>query len=86
VTVTFQPTSTSILWTLSDPLHTVHGTFKLKQGVVNFNLDDGSADGLIEIDATSGESGNSPRDRRIHKDGLESDRYPVVSFRPSMVR
>jgi hypothetical protein len=66
--VTLQPSNTSIRWTLSGPLHAVHGTFKLKQGVVNFNLDDGSADGLIEVDATSGESENSPRDRRMHKD------------------
>ena len=85
VTVTLQPANTSIRWTLSDPLHTVHGTFKLKQGVVNFNLDDGSADGLIEIDATSGESGNSARDGRMHKDVLESDRYSLVSFCPTRV-
>jgi polyisoprenoid-binding protein YceI len=85
VTVTLQPESTSIRWTLSDPLHAVHGTFKLKQGVINFNLDDGSADGLIGVDATSGESGNSARDRRMHKDVLESDRYALITFRPSRV-
>jgi polyisoprenoid-binding protein YceI len=81
--VVFQPETTSIRWTLSDSIHTVYGTFKLKRGAVDVNLDDGSADGLIEVDATSGESGNPARDGRMHKSILESDRYPIISFRPT---
>ena len=84
-TVVFQPETTSIRWTLSDHIHTVYGTFKLKRGAVDVNLDDGSADGLIEVDATSGESGNPARDGRMHKSILESDRYPIISFRPTHV-
>ncbi len=30
-TVTLKPANTSIRWTLSDPLHTVYGTFKLNK-------------------------------------------------------
>jgi polyisoprenoid-binding protein YceI len=84
-TVVFQPETTSIRWILSGSIHTVHGTFKLKSGAVDVNLGDGSADGLIEVDATSGESGNPARDRRMHKSILESDRYPIISFRPTRV-
>jgi polyisoprenoid-binding protein YceI len=83
--VVFQPETTSIRWTLSGPIHTVHGTFKLKSGAVDINLGEGSADGLIEVDATSGESGNPARDGRMHKSILESDRYPIISFRPTRV-
>ncbi|MEA2540782.1 MAG: hypothetical protein QOH35_2148 [Acidobacteriaceae bacterium] len=81
-TVVFQPERTSIRWTLSGPIHTVHGTFKLKSGTVDVNPDDGSADGLIEVDAISGESGNPARDGRMHKSVLESDRYPISVFIP----
>jgi hypothetical protein len=81
-TVVFQPETTSIRWTLSGPIHTVHGTFKLKGGTVDVNPDDGSADGLIEVDAISGESGNPARDGRMHKSVLESDRYPISVFIP----
>jgi polyisoprenoid-binding protein YceI len=83
--VVFKPETTSIRWTLSSPIHTVHGTFKLKSGAVDVNLGDGSADGLIEVDATSGESGNPARDGRMDKSILESDRYPIISFRPTRV-
>jgi polyisoprenoid-binding protein YceI len=83
--VVFQPETTAIRWTLSGPIHTVHGTFKLKSGAVDVNFGDGSADGLIEVDATSGESGNPARDGRMHKSILESDRYPIIAFRPTHV-
>ena len=82
-TVVLKPETTSIRWTLSGSLHTVHGTFKLKRGAAHVNLEDGSADGLIEVDAISGESGDPARDERMHKDILESDRYPIISFRPT---
>ena len=84
-TLVLKPDTTSIRWTLSDTVHTVHGTFKLKRGAVDVNLDDGSADGLVEVDANSGESGNSARDERMRKSILESDRYPIISFRSTHV-
>ena len=84
-TVVLKTETTSLRWTLSGSLHTVHGTFKLKHGAVHVNLDNGSADGLIEVDSTSGESGDPARDERMHKNILESDRYPIISFRPTQV-
>jgi polyisoprenoid-binding protein YceI len=84
-TVVLQPEKTVITWMLYDPMHTVRGTFKLKRGLVSVDPVDGSAEGLIEVDARTGESGNATRDRRMHASILESDRYPDISFRPTHV-
>ena len=37
------------------------------------------------VDATSGDTGNGVRDRKMHKEVLESVRYPEISFKPDRV-
>lgn len=79
------PAQTVADFTLSDPLHTVHGKFKLKSCDVRFDPVSGKIDGAIVFDATSGNSGNGGRDKKMHKDVLESARYPEITFRPDRV-
>jgi polyisoprenoid-binding protein YceI len=82
------PASTNIHWTLNTTIHTVHGTFKLKaEERSTFKIDPatGDASGLIVIDAASGESGDSARDKRMHTAVLESVQYPLITFRPTHV-
>ena len=83
--VTLQPATTSIHWALNTTLHTVHGTFRLKGGSFRVDPASGEASGLIVIDASSGESGDSARDNRMHRVILESERYPEIMYRPAHV-
>ena len=84
---TFQlaPENTRIDWTLSDVLHTVHGTFQLKRGAVHFDPETGKANGEVVIDVASGNSGSDARDKRMHANVLESAKYPEAIFTPDHV-
>jgi polyisoprenoid-binding protein YceI len=45
----------------------------------------GKISGEIVVDARSGESGSNMRDRKMHKEILESDYFPEISFRPDRI-
>ena len=79
------PAQTHVQFTLSDILHTVHGAFQLKRGTVRYDFATGKSSGEIVIDAQSGNSGTEARDKRMHKNILESDRYPDIVFIPDHV-
>jgi polyisoprenoid-binding protein YceI len=79
------PAQTKVEFTLAAFLHTVHGTFLLKRGNIRFDAATGKASGELVVDATSGSSGSGTRDRNMHKNVLESTRYPEIVFRPDRV-
>ena len=83
--VDLDPARTTIEFTLPATLHTVHGSFKLKSGTVRFNTATGAASGEIVADATSGDTGNKGRDKKMHGEILESKRFPEVIFVPKQV-
>jgi polyisoprenoid-binding protein YceI len=80
-----KPEATKIQWTLADPLHTVHGTFHLKRGRIDFDSDTGGASGQVVVDVLSGNSGSEARDRRMHASVLQSPKYPEAVFTPDHV-
>jgi polyisoprenoid-binding protein YceI len=84
-TLNFDPAQTTVNFTLGDVLHTVHGSFRLKTGQVRFDPATNSISGELVVDAPSGNSGSTGRDRKMHKEILQSAQYSEVTFRPDRV-
>jgi polyisoprenoid-binding protein YceI len=85
--VAFQldPQRTTVKFTLGDVLHTVVGNFRLKRGALNLDPASGKLTGEIVVDARSGATGSGLPDRKMHREVLESERYPEITFHPDRV-
>jgi polyisoprenoid-binding protein YceI len=83
IAVQLDPAQSRIEFTLGSTLHTVEGTFKLKSGSIRYDPSIGKMGGSIVVDATSGESGNGGRDRKMHREILESGKYPDIVLTPN---
>ncbi|HET6143054.1 MAG TPA: YceI family protein [Candidatus Acidoferrales bacterium] len=81
--VQVDPTQSKVEYSLASTMHTVHGTFAVKNGSVHYDPASGQIGGTIVVDATSGQSGNSSRDNRMHHEILETDKFPEIVFSPT---
>jgi len=79
------PAQSKAHFMVDSSLHTVHGTFALKSGTVHFDPETGKAGGEIVVYASSGDSGNDKRDARMHKEILETAKYPDAVFHPTQI-
>jgi polyisoprenoid-binding protein YceI len=84
--VQVDPAQTKIEFSLGSTLHTVHGTFALKSSSIRYDPATGNISGAIVVDATSGQSGNTGRDERMHREILESAKYPEIAFAPTQIK
>ena len=85
-TLALDPAATTIAFALGATLHTVEGSVRLSSGEIRFDLVTGVASGEIDVDARSATTGNESRDRNMHRDVLESEKYPRIAFRAEQVR
>lgn len=85
IVLMLDPAQTKLQWTVDSTLHTVHGTFAVKRGTIHFDPETGKAGGEVIVLATSGDSGNSSRDQRMHKEILETAKFPDAVFRPVQI-
>ncbi len=79
------PARTAIAFSLTGWPHDTHGTFRLKRGLIRIYPATGKMDGIIIVDASSGNSGEPMRDARMSSSILEASRFPEISFAPQQV-
>jgi len=85
IVLNVDPSQSTVHYSVSSSLHTVHGTFAVKRGILRLDPATGKAAGEIVVDAASGESGSTSRDKKMHKEVLESARFTDIIFRPDRV-
>jgi hypothetical protein len=85
IVLTVDPKQSTVHYSVSSSLHTVHGTFAMKRGTLRLDPATGKAAGEIVVDAASGQSGSDSRDKKMHKEVLESARFAEIIFRPDRV-
>lgn len=84
--ITVDPATTQIQFTLGATMHTVHGNFKLKSGQLHLDSATGHVSGSVVVDATSANTDNASRDKNMHKQVLESAKFPEIVFTPTHVK
>ena len=80
LTFELDPAKTTVQFSFGATLHTVRGTLRAKQGTLHLDPATGAAEGWVVLDATSAQTGNARRDRKMHAKVLESRRFPDITF------
>jgi polyisoprenoid-binding protein YceI len=81
-TLTVNPAASTVAFTLASNHDTTTGTFHVDKGTVDFDRSSPKLTGLIVVAATSGNSGNDGRDKKMFKDVLEAAKYSDITFAP----
>jgi polyisoprenoid-binding protein YceI len=63
--------------------HEVNGFFQIGSGDIQFDRKTGAMSGLISVQAGSGNSGNSARDKKMKNDELHAGKFPAITFAPT---
>jgi polyisoprenoid-binding protein YceI len=82
ITLELDRPACKIEFSLGAALHTVSGTFEVKEGTLRLDVASRKISGQVVVDVQSGNTGDDERDRRMHREVLESTRYPEALFSP----
>ena len=78
--IKLDPAKTLVEFKLGGSLHSTHGKFQLRTGIIKADSATGKAEGTIVVDAASGDSGDSIRDHRMKDSVLEAEKFPEITF------
>jgi len=78
--INLDPAKTLVEFRLGGSLHSTHGKFQLRTGIIKADSATGKAEGTIVVDAASGDSGDSIRDHRMKDSVLEAEKFPEITF------
>jgi polyisoprenoid-binding protein YceI len=74
--------ASSVAFTLPSNHDTTDGTFRVQKGTVDFDRATPSLSGLIVVSASSGNTGNASRDKKMLNDVLQASKFADVTFAP----
>jgi len=75
------PELTSISFRLQATLHSVHGSAATASGSIRLNTESGVMVGEVTVDATTAETGNTKRDKKMHAKVLRTTDFPRIVLR-----
>jgi polyisoprenoid-binding protein YceI len=81
-TVDLDPEATRVTFSLGATMHTVQGSAQLEEGRLQLDGEAKTLSGRVVIDSRSLETGNKGRDRKMHAEVLESERFPEIVLVP----
>lgn len=77
------PETSQVAFTLGGSGHHVQGTFHVQSGSIEFDRVAQKISGSVVVAASSGNSGEPSRDKKMNSDVLETGRFYQVAFAPS---
>jgi polyisoprenoid-binding protein YceI len=82
IALDIDPSACKIEFSLGATLHTVRGTFEVKEGTLRLDVASRKVSGRVVVDVQSGNTGDDERDHHMHREVLESARFPDAVFLP----
>jgi polyisoprenoid-binding protein YceI len=82
-TLSVNPDTSQVAFTLGGTGHHVQGTFHVQRGSIDFDPGAQKISGTVIVAAGSGNSGEPSRDKKMNTDVLDTSHFAEVTFAPS---